>query len=45
MFIGEYGYRLIRHRDFPHASLLDGVRAFSNDAGRAAVAEDTGSRP
>lgn len=34
MFIGEYGYRLMRHRDFPHASLLDGVRAFSDDAER-----------
>jgi uncharacterized membrane protein len=44
MFVGEYGYRLIRHREFPHASLLDGVRAFSNDAGRPTVAEGTGSR-
>jgi uncharacterized membrane protein len=30
MFIGEYGYRTVRHREFPHASLLDGIRAFSN---------------
>jgi uncharacterized membrane protein len=44
MFIGEYGYRLVRHRDFPHASLLDGVRAFSNDAERPVVADGAGSR-
>ena len=29
MFIGEYLLRLRRFPDFPHASLLDGVRAFS----------------
>jgi uncharacterized membrane protein len=34
MFIGEYAYRIICHREFPHASLLDGIRAFSNDARR-----------
>lgn len=38
MFIGEYGYRLIRHRDFPQASFFDGIRAFSNDAARSASA-------
>lgn len=31
MFIAEYGYRMICHRAFPHASLIDGIRAFSND--------------
>ena len=31
MFIGEYVYRVIRHRAFPHASLIDGIRAFSHD--------------
>ena len=30
MFIGEYAYRTVRHRDFLHASFLDGIRAFSN---------------
>jgi uncharacterized membrane protein len=30
MFLGEYGYRVLIHRGFPHASLLDGVRAFNN---------------
>lgn len=39
MFIGEYGYRLIRHRDFPQASFYDGIRAFSNDAVRSASAK------
>jgi len=39
MFIGEYGYRFIRHRDFPHASFFDGIRAFSNDAARATDAK------
>jgi len=39
MFIGEYAYRTVRHREFPHASLLDGIRAFSNDAARAAAAK------
>lgn len=29
MFIGEYAYRSVRHREFPHASFLDGIRAFS----------------
>lgn len=32
MFIAEYAYRVNRHRDFPHASLFDGIRAFANDA-------------
>lgn len=39
MFIGEYGNRLIRHRDFPQASFFDGIRAFSNDAARSASAK------
>lgn len=39
MFIGEYGYRLIRHRDFPQASFFDGIRAFSNDAARSTSAK------
>ena len=36
MFIGEYVYRAFRHPDFPHASLVDGIRAF---------AQDTAARP
>lgn len=32
MFIGEYLIRLWRFPDFPHASLMDGVRAFSRRA-------------
>lgn len=44
MFSGEYIYRRVRHRAFPHASLLDGIRAFSADAARPAVADSTGSR-
>ena len=43
MFAGEYAYRIVRHRDFPHASFLDGVRAFSNDA--KAAQRCTGARP
>ncbi len=39
MFAGEYGYRVFRHRGFPHASLLDGIRAFSNDAARSGSAK------
>ncbi|MEK6593169.1 MAG: hypothetical protein AABZ67_08790 [Pseudomonadota bacterium] len=35
MFTGEYGYRIIRHPEFPQASLIDGIRAFSNDTGRS----------
>jgi uncharacterized membrane protein len=34
MFMGEYAYRIRRHREFPHAAFLDGIRAFSNDAKR-----------
>ncbi len=40
MFSGEYVYRGIRHREFPHASFLDGIRAFSNDAARSGGAKN-----
>jgi uncharacterized membrane protein len=40
MFIGEYVYRAIRHREFPRASILDGIRAFSNDAARSTGAKN-----
>lgn len=36
MFIGEYLYRVVRHREFPQASVFDGIRAFSNDASASA---------
>ena len=39
MFIGEYACRTVRHPEFPHASLLDGIRAFSNDSARAVGAK------
>jgi len=44
MFIGEYTYRIVRHRDFPHASFLDGVRAFTRDADHLGVEKCTGAR-
>jgi hypothetical protein len=39
MFIGEYVYRIIRHRAFPHASFFDGIWTFSNDAPRSTSAK------
>jgi len=44
MFMGEYAYRVIRHGDFPQASLLDGIRAFSDDARRSTATGCPGSR-
>ena len=32
MFVAEYVYRVIRYRDFPHASIWQGVKAFVDDA-------------
>ena len=32
MFVGEYGYRIVRHPAFLQASLFDGIRAFANRA-------------
>ena len=32
MFVSEYAYRLARHRDFPHASILKSIQAFASDA-------------
>jgi uncharacterized membrane protein len=32
MFVGEYTYRVLRFRDFPHASFLAASRAFAKDA-------------
>lgn len=35
MFAGEYAYRIVRHREFPHASFFDGIRAFTQDTARS----------
>lgn len=32
MFVSEYAYRMARHRDFPHASILKSIQAFTKDA-------------
>lgn len=32
MFVSEYAYRMARHRDFPHASILKSIQAFTQDA-------------
>jgi uncharacterized membrane protein len=42
-FAGEYLYRSVRHRDFPHASIMDGIRAFSDDSAHGRIADSTGS--
>ena len=44
MFIGEYTYRIVRHRDFPHASFLEGVRAFTRHSDQRAAEKCTGAR-
>jgi uncharacterized membrane protein len=44
MFIGEYAYRKIRHRNFLRASFFDAIRAFANDAARPTGANGTGAR-
>jgi hypothetical protein len=38
MFAGEYGYRVIRHPEFPHASILDAMRAFTQDSAQSSSA-------
>lgn len=35
MFAGEYVYRVIFHRDFPHASILQAIQVFAKDAARS----------
>jgi hypothetical protein len=32
MFIAEYAYRILRYRNFPHASILDGIELFAKRA-------------
>jgi len=44
MFVGEYCYRVFRHRLFPHASFFDGIRAFSNEATRSSSTKQTSPR-
>lgn len=31
MFVGEYVYRVTRHRNFPHASIFEAIHVFSKD--------------
>jgi uncharacterized membrane protein len=33
-FVAEYGYRCVRHRTYPHASLLKGMQLFVDDTER-----------
>ena len=35
MFVGEYAYRMTFHRNFPHASILEAIQSFSEDAARS----------
>jgi uncharacterized membrane protein len=39
MFVVEYAYRIIRYRDFPHASIWQGIQAFAQDMRLPAVPE------
>jgi hypothetical protein len=39
MFVGEYAYRMTFHRNFPHASILEAIRSFSEDAARSRSAK------
>jgi uncharacterized membrane protein len=39
MFAGEYVYRVIRHPEFPHASILDAMRAFAQDSAHSSSAK------
>ena len=41
MFVAEYAYRSVRHRDFPHASLLKSIQSFTNDG---ALTKNAGMR-
>ena len=35
MFVSEYVYRVICHRNFPHASIIEAIQVFSRDAARS----------
>jgi len=39
MFIGEYCYRVVRYRNFPHASIATAWRAFASDVSVSAGAK------
>ena len=39
MFAGEYAYRMTFHRNFPHASILEAIQSFSEDAARSRSAK------
>ena len=39
MFVGEYVYRVTRHRNFPHASIFEAIQVFSKDAARSKSAK------
>lgn len=39
MFVSEYVYRVARHRNFPHASILKSFQAFAKDAALSKNAE------
>jgi uncharacterized membrane protein len=44
MFGGEYLYRIVRHGDFPHASIIDCIRAFKDDSASARSGVTTASK-
>ena len=33
MFVGEYAYRVVRYREFPHVTIVQAVRAFARHGG------------
>jgi uncharacterized membrane protein len=35
MFVGEYVYRVARHRNFPHASIFESIHVFFQDTARS----------
>lgn len=39
MFVGEYVYRVTRHRKFPHASIFEAIQVFFKDAARSKSAK------
>jgi len=39
MFVGEYVYRITRHRNFPHASIFEAFQVFSKDAAQSRSAK------
>ena len=39
MFAGEYVYRVTRHRNFPHASIMAAIHVFSEDTAQSPSAK------